>query len=298
MTLGAFTSLVHMKRLQTAERNLRDAARQRPTDWRMPASLATLLFSCNRPDEALVALDRAVTCGANANDLGMRAIRADILQSLGRCREAFAIFAQGLQARGPQWDGSPVSDLILHFSQGQLGDVIQMARFVSLAKARGVERVVLEVPQPLVRLLSDCGADVVRCAGRFDSTMTATLWELPTLLDFEPSSVAPATVWASDASLWGQPIPDFTYLPRPRIGVCWAAGPRPPHPVLADAVFSRNVPLALLGPLFDTDASFVSLQVGPAEGERPAGIPGIDGQVEDFADTAAVIQQLDLVITV
>src|SRR2546430_11330728 len=46
------------------------------------------------------------------------------------------------------------------------------------------------------------------------TTLFRSLWELPTLLGFDPSSVAPATVCASDASLFGQPIPDFTYQDR------------------------------------------------------------------------------------
>ena len=90
----------------------------------------------------------------------------------------------------------------------------------------------------------------------------------------------------------------------PRVGLVWAAGFKPEHPHLA----KRNIPLARLAPLRDAGIEFYSLQKGePAESELgrakaslwdgPDLIEGAD-QLHDFADTAALMEQLDLVITV
>src|SRR5438094_147100 len=92
---------------------------------------------------------------------------------------------------------------------------------------------------------------------------------------------------------------------RPRVGVCWASGRRTGHVCLSDKEFGRCCPVAALDPLFALDASFVSLQIGPAAADRPGGLLGIDGRFGtnavsewDWADTASVVRQLDAVVTV
>jgi hypothetical protein len=82
-----------------------------------------------------------------------------------------------------------------------------------------------------------------------------------------------------------------------RVGLCWAGSPT--HSDDRD----RSIPLAQLAPLANTGAAFFSLQTGPASAEAadpPDGMQLIDHteKLEDFADSAALIANLDLVITV
>jgi hypothetical protein len=84
---------------------------------------------------------------------------------------------------------------------------------------------------------------------------------------------------------------------RPRVGLVWAGRHRPP------INYARDLPLSALQPLLDLDVEFISLQkeLAPADSIALAGMPAIVRHGEsltDFADTAALIVNLDLVIAV
>jgi hypothetical protein len=95
---------------------------------------------------------------------------------------------------------------------------------------------------------------------------------------------------------------------KPRVGLVWSGGFRPDQPEIWSVNSRRNIQLARLTPLSTADIEFFSLQKGqPAESELAQlslqdwqGPPPIDcaGEFGDFADTAALIEQLDLVISV
>ena len=93
-----------------------------------------------------------------------------------------------------------------------------------------------------------------------------------------------------------------------RVGLVWSGGFRPAQPELWAENHRRNIPLAKLAPLRHAGLQFYSLQKGqPAESEllqlRGANWDGpeiedLTGELHDFADTAALIEQLDVVISV
>jgi hypothetical protein len=93
-----------------------------------------------------------------------------------------------------------------------------------------------------------------------------------------------------------------------KVGLVWAGGYRPGQPELAGVNARRNVPLAALAPLEHPSIRFFSLQKGQAaeselRGLRTRGWPGpqiieLGPQLRDFADTAAVIENLDLLVSV
>jgi hypothetical protein len=85
--------------------------------------------------------------------------------------------------------------------------------------------------------------------------------------------------------------------PRPKVGLVWAGNPAHPHDRF------RSMDLQLFGPLLEVeDVTFISLQKGPrastAGVEGGARIHSLGDQLTSLAETAAVIQNLDLVITV
>ena len=288
-------------------RLLRDheAHARQSSDWRAWATLGTVRFSSNDPVGALQALERAIALGADPNDLQMRAVRADVLDALGRWREA-AAERVGPLALGERWTGAPLAGRpLVVFCYGFAGDAIRGARFVSGVRARapGPITLVLEPPasaarSPLRRLLTTVGADSVGDRPRLDApTVTAHDWALATLAETLPP---PATLWAADP-----PALDLSAISKPRVGLCWASGVRTGHPVLSDKEFGRCCPLSALEPLFALDVSVVSLQIGPAAREKPGGLLGIDGWLGtsdtrewDWADTASVVRQLNAVVTV
>ena len=273
------------------------------TDWRAHATLGTVRFSNNDPAGALHALDRAITLGADPDDIGMRTIRSDVLESLGRYREAAEVMHRGRLRIGETWNGEPLDGrpLVIR-SHGFAGDAIRLARYVPLVRALGPGHITLAAERPLQRLLSTVGADAVGGMPlRLDPPILVTSdWALTYLVGGE-TLPTPAILWAAD------PVAlDLSALSTPRVGVCWASGPRTGHPVLSDKEFGRCCPVSALTSLLDLDASFVSLQIGPAASERPGGLLGIDDRAGtggamsewDWADTASVVRQLDLVITV
>jgi tetratricopeptide (TPR) repeat protein len=199
----------------------------------------------------------------------------------------------------PQWRGEPAAGktLLIHAEQG-FGDTIQFCRYTTLAAARGLQ-VVLEVQPPLVRLLRGLpGVDRVLSRGEdlpaFD--LHCPMLSLPlafaTTLATIPATPSYLSTDAALAETWRTRLASVSE-PGPRIGLAWAGKPSN----LAD--LRRSMAPDRLAPLFALSGlRFVSLQqAGP---KPPADVPMIDFMEEmiDFADTAALIANLDLVISV
>jgi ADP-heptose:LPS heptosyltransferase len=94
--------------------------------------------------------------------------------------------------------------------------------------------------------------------------------------------------------------PRLEAIPRPRVGLAWAAYARRD---IGYVTRQKTVPLALLAPVIAaSSASFVSLQLGAAgklasHGELAQRIANFTADIRDFGDTAAIIAELDLVIS-
>ena len=213
----------------------------------------------------------------------------------------------------PQWRGDEPLEgktILLHSEQG-LGDTLQFCRYADLVKAEGA-RVVLEVEKPLVPLLRTlAGADAVveKGAALPDFDLHCSLMSLPaalrTTLDTVPAGVPYLHADSDKAKAWAERLGERR---RPRVGLVWSGGFRPDRPQLWGVNRRRNIALELLAPLAAADVDFFSLQKGqPAEGELaeleargwdgPA-IANFTGDLDDFADTAALVENLDLVIAV
>ena len=206
----------------------------------------------------------------------------------------------------PRWDGAPRPEqTILLWSEQGLGDTIQFVRYAALVKER-VKKVVLECPPPLVALLSSCpGVDQVVAEGEplpaFD--VQAPLLSLPALCGSTLSTVAAQVPYLqadpARVASWRARLAAETGF---RVGVVWQGNPRhgwDRH---------RSLPLSCLEPLARiAGVRLVSLQKGPgqeqiAEVARRFAVLDLGGELDEsggaFVDTAAVMQSLDLVVTV
>ncbi len=213
---------------------------------------------------------------------------------------AFAANRRGFTS--PLWTGAQDlagRTILLHGEQG-LGDTIQFARYVPLVARHGT-RVILEVQPELLTLLASLeGAAQVIARGsklpRFD--LHCPLMSLPRAFGSTaatiPSSVPYVEVPAARAQRWAARLAGQ----GPLIGIAWA-GRRTHH---NDQ--NRSLPLARLAPLLQGPAArFVSLQrdLRPGDAECLRDCPGVldlGGVPDDLADTAALIAQLDAVISV
>jgi tetratricopeptide (TPR) repeat protein len=199
----------------------------------------------------------------------------------------------------PLWHGEPAEGrtLLLHAEQGS-GDTLQFCRFAALAKARGA-RVIMEVQKPLVRLLRGLtDVDQVSARGEvlpaFDlhCPMLSLPLALGTTLATIPNAAPYIQADETQLAAWRMRMMEMSGHGL-RVGVAWAGA------AANTADQRRSIAPERLAPLFEVSGvSFLSLQKdGPAD---PAVVPLIDvmGEMDDFCDTAALIANLDLVISV
>jgi tetratricopeptide (TPR) repeat protein len=200
-----------------------------------------------------------------------------------------------------QWNGEDLRgrSILLHCEQG-FGDVIQFVRYVPMVAARG-GRVILAVPPEIFPLVKDYpGAERVIAADELvPLDVQCPLLSLPLVFDTRLESI-PAKVpylWpeATRAEQWKQNVGSLSGL---KIGLVW--GGRPTHA----NDHNRSIKLLDFAPLADVPgAIFYSLQKGGPAAQAanpPANMRLINpaDSLHDFADTAALIANLDLVISI
>ena len=285
------------------------------------SNLGVALTACGALADALRFLDLAVAC--QPDNAESRSNRALALLAAGRWREGFAEYEWRWRTRSkpklpypePRWNGEAFAGrtILLH-EEGGFGDTLQLLRYLPMVKARG-GTVLLRVRAPLVRLASRAaGVDRVLS---WDAPLPAfdvqcPLFSLPHLFDTEPDSVPGAGGYLlpprAETAIWHRRLDDAMPAtgPRPpRVGLVWAGGPHPYARESALADRRRSMTLRALAPLAAArpDAVFFSLQQGEAAvqaAEPPAGMRLVDhaAELRDFDDTAALVAQLDLVVSV
>jgi tetratricopeptide (TPR) repeat protein len=202
----------------------------------------------------------------------------------------------------PLWLGQTAIEgktILLHAEQG-FGDTIQFCRYAPLVAGRGA-RVVLEVPVQLKDLMASLAGvpDVIaRQDEPPDFDLHCPLLSLPlalgTRVESIPAQVPYLTVPPESLRKWTSAVGTKRNL---RIGLVWAGSSG--H--AGDAI--RSISLRSLLPLADLDAEFVSLQKEVRGDDATAlqergDIVHFGDELDTFADTAAVIANLDLVISV
>jgi tetratricopeptide (TPR) repeat protein len=200
----------------------------------------------------------------------------------------------------PQWRGEPLDHarILLHAEQG-LGDTLQFVRYVPLVAARGGQ-VVLEVPGRLYRFLrgvSGVSEIVLRGEPLPEVDWQSPLMSLPLAFGTDVASIPASIPYLSPdpamAEVWAGRL-----KPGLRVGLAWAGNPK--H--IRER--QRSIPLARLASLLALEgATFYSLQKGPASEQCRDLPPGLnlidlDAEQQDFADTAAIVANLDLVISI
>ncbi|MBF2026439.1 MAG: tetratricopeptide repeat protein [Oscillatoriales cyanobacterium C42_A2020_001] len=201
---------------------------------------------------------------------------------------------------GPRWDGAPLNGqlIYLHAEQG-MGDIIQFVRYVPLVVQQG-GRVILECHPPLMNLFSNLPG-VERLVPYGSSPpgyhIQAPLLSLPYIFGTSAETV-PATVPYIHPPRSSVCLPASNSPSNLKVGIVWSGNPENPYNR------TRAVPLDLLLPLVNLpNTTFYSLQkdLQPTDQSLLAAYPQIHdlrSLMPDFVDTAALIQQLDLVISI
>jgi hypothetical protein len=197
---------------------------------------------------------------------------------------------------------------VLLLAEQGFGDTLQFCRYAPMLARRGAQ-VILAVPDPLSRLMGSL-RDVHQVVSQdeivpaFD--LHCPLMSLPlafgTTEETIPWRVPYLEADAEATERWRTIIPTTGNAGGLRVGLVWAGARRAGQPYAAAIDRRRSMTIADFAPLAAVpDCVFVSLQLGPpARQAATAPFPLVDvtDRLTDFADTAALIEVLDLVITV
>ncbi len=270
-------------------------------------------------EDALAAYERALALEPEM--AAARANRSTLLLLLGRMDEGWREYEWRWRIEGfttprrdfavPAWEGEPLAGrtILIHAEQG-LGSAIQFVRYAPLTAHRG-GHVILECQPPLVRLFASLSKEKGDGAGSVslvakgdrlpDFDVHAPLMSLPrlfaTTLESVPSAVPYLAADPDLRAVWGHRL---AAVARPRVGVVWAGNPQHHNDR------NRSAPATALAPLLAMPGvSFVDLQVGAGAEQRAdldpdaaAALASPGGVIADFADTAAIVAELNLIISV
>ncbi|MBN8900208.1 MAG: hypothetical protein J0H57_04170, partial [Rhodospirillales bacterium] len=206
------------------------------------------------------------------------------------------------QRSGRPWRGEDLRgrSILIEDEQG-FGDAINFFRYIPLIRARGAARIVLHTYPPLLPLFreSDPALELVdRRPEGFAPDYHCFSASLPFAFETRIETIPRDVPYLRAPPLQERPQMRLPANGRKRIGLVWSGDPR--H--LRDHL--RSIPAARFLALADrTDVEFVSLQASVRSSDRAAlasrpAVWRMGDQFRDYGDTAAVLQQLDLVIGV
>jgi tetratricopeptide (TPR) repeat protein len=314
-------TLARLGRYQDALTAFDEAHRLSPNDLLVAIHRGLALQWCGRYDQAFGEFDRAIAIKPDFAEAWVS--KALLLMTLEDLPTGLPLFewrwrmstrraspsrAARVAAR-PIWLGKPSiagKTLLIYLEQG-LGDVIQFCRYAPLAAKSGA-RVIVEVQPSLTALMATLPgvSQVVSEQDKLpDHDFCCPMMSLPlafgTTVSTIPADVPYLHADAGRASAWKARL---SGLKGRRIGLAWGAGSRLGDSELVALEHRKTIPLTALAPLAAiTGCDFVSLQLGEAAAQAaspPAGmiIHDLTTNINDFSDTAALMENLDLVISV
>ena len=206
------------------------------------------------------------------------------------------------------WDGSELNGkkILLYHSNNGFGDIIQLIRYVPLVKQRG-GKVTVAVPKSLLRLFRaiegiDRLVSLSEPLPKFDvySPLSSLPYCFQTTLETIPDRFPYIKISPSPKN--SLCLPKVAQTNNFKIGFVWSSGHRDRNNT--NSLAYRDCPLNFFIDLLSiSDINLYSLQVGTwareiDEFKPKSRLHDLTLQIKDFADTAALISQLDLVISV
>ncbi|HVX10533.1 MAG TPA: tetratricopeptide repeat protein [Pirellulales bacterium] len=304
---GLAMALSQQGDLDGALASCEQALRLRPNLASAHLSMGFVLSELGRRDEALACCARALELDSDMPDAHKNRSLVWLLE--GRFTEGWDEYewrwkCPELPERPfpqPRWDGAPLEGrkILLHAEQG-LGDTLHFVRYAPLVRERG-GHVIVVCQRPLVSLLSRCeGVESVVAQGdalpAFDTH--APLLSLPrifgTTLDNIPADVPYLCPLPELVERWHA---ELATTPGFKVGIAWQGSRTHRRDRGRSIPLARFAPLAELAGvrLYSLQKNFGQEQIAQVGfGDR---IVDLSPRLETFEDTAAVVQNLDLVIS-
>jgi tetratricopeptide (TPR) repeat protein len=279
------------------------AAELRPEHAETWIYLASLYRAAGRLDDAIDAGRKAARLAPDVAvvhyDLGTALIRrGDFVEGWPHYDWRWKVESFSMRPRNysqPVWDGNDLKGkrILLYPEQG-FGDCLQFCRYVPMVARLG-GKVILESFPELGRLLANLqGADkvIVQNAPFFEFDVHCPLLSLPgkfrTTLATIPKSESYLQADPNLIDQWRKRFPENDG--RLKVGLIWRGRPNPDP--------NRSIPPDRLAPLSSLPGVwFCSLQTGQPP-PLPFAMTDWTGQIRDFADTAAIMANLDLILTI
>ncbi len=304
------TLLLRAGRVDEAVTGFRRAIELDPRDAGSLCLLGIAHFDRAEMETATEYFDRALAIQPNYAEA--RRNRGMAWLALGDYRRGWSEWEHRLECEGfvprvtegPRWNGEPLAGrtLLVHAEQG-LGDTLQFVRYVPLLEQFG-GRVLLVVQPALVPLLrqSSVGRWLTPAETRPQYDVQCPLMSLPRFVpDDSGKPYWPGEYLSADsqrASTWQERLKQLEGL---RVGIAWAGSAEHPHNRFRSLAVEQLAPLAAV-----PGVQLVSLQKGPAVEESREHLARLNVTVIEepwdadgaFLDTAAILEHLDLVITV
>ncbi len=207
--------------------------------------------------------------------------------------------------RAPVWNGMklPAGRILLIADQG-FGDAMQFVRYVPMVREY-CEEVLLACSQELIGIFGRVEG-VGRRFQRWQDVPGFSAWCLLSTLPFVfgtemdtiPSNIPYLSPEAERVAFWRQRLAERLAAGGLRVGVVWAGRPTHPNDRRRSITLDRILPLAEI-----PGVRVVSLQLPVPEAAKAQlaahpEIPDLGAELSDFAETAAVIRNLDLVVTI
>ncbi len=302
------TVLQSLRRPEEALRSYSRALKLAPDFAEAYHNRASSLYDLKRSEQALADYDKAIALRPDYSEAYSN--KAICLLRMGRFVEAWQLYewrrkrpeasADRVFDR-PLWLGSENiagKTLFVYWEQG-LGDTVQFYRYARLAEARGA-RVILQVQQPLVRLLRQL-CPTIEVVGpdqhpeRFD--YHCPLLSLPLAFGTKVSTIPSlGQLLHADARLRDEWAARLPAIGRPRVGIAWSGGTDFKND------FSRSIDFETFRTLLHPAVDWICIQkeLRPRD-QTPvsaAGVHFFGSQLADFADTAALLDRVDQVVTV
>jgi tetratricopeptide (TPR) repeat protein len=306
-------SLLYQDQGQTAEAlaGFRRAIDFDPDFAAVYTNLGNLLHQQGKLDEAAVNLDRAIELNPDSAEAHFN--RSLVMLQRGNFENGWAEYEWlwkckeflGRALKRPTWNGSPLGGrktVLLHTDQG-LGDILQFVRYAALVKERA-KKVVLRCEKRLIPLLSRCAGldklvplDVKAPVSDAEAHLTSLPRAFNTTVATIPNLVPYLFADEELIKQWRGKLPQLGF----KIGIAWQGNPK----FKQDK--TRSIPLAAFEPLTEVlGVRLISLQKVQgiqqiAEVRERFDVlelgPDVDEATGAFMDTAAVMMNLDLVVT-
>jgi Flp pilus assembly protein TadD len=314
-------SLTDLGRYQESLTDYADAERLMPNDPITVKQLAMALQWTGQYERALKEFDRSIALKPDHAEAWIG--KAFLLMLLGDLPGGFSLYEWRWRLDAwlsaprrlrrtypmPLWLGetSIEGKTILVYAEQGFGDEIQFCRYATLVALLGA-RVILQASETLKSLMMtlpgpyEVISDIETMpAHDICCPMMSLPLALGTTLETIPGDVPYLHADPVRVALWGKRV---SGLRGRRIGLVWGAGSRVGDSAMVAIEQRKSLPFRMLHPLAKVaGCSFISLQLGPAATQitsDPGDMTLLDltGDIEDFAGTAALMQNLDLVISV